>query len=271
MPSWTRVVAVVAALPLLWIGGAHAQSGANARSLDCYERLPTDPINLSLRDASTQATLRLLAQNYRVNMVVTDDVTGTVTLDFFRAPVRDVFQGILDANGLVCVRQGELLRVSTSDRLVRDEKSRADALVSRATRDADVSKRIDDAQKQAADSAIKLAESQLVQKNAELQAKRGEIRQEIIRLKYQDPGIIAKTVAAIVGIGPNVIIPPCRFKKPDDKINIEALDPTGGGHIRDQPALPAGAGEHAQPRPGRTPVGGEQLGGLHQLFEVIDA
>ena len=229
MPSWTRVVAVVAALPLLWIGGAHAQSGANARSLDCYERLPTDPINLSLRDASTQATLRLLAQNYRVNMVVTDDVTGTVTLDFFRAPVRDVFQGILDANGLVCVRQGELLRVSTSDRLVRDEKSRADALVSRATRDADVSKRIDDAQKQAADSAIKLAESQLVQKNAELQAKRGEIRQEIIRLKYQDPGIIAKTVAAIVGIGPNVIIPPCRFKKPDDKINIEALDPTGGG------------------------------------------
>ena len=128
MPSWTRVVAVVAALPLLWIGGAHAQSGANARSLDCYERLPTDPINLSLRDASTQATLRLLAQNYRVNMVVTDDVTGTVTLDFFRAPVRDVFQGILDANGLVCVRQGELLRVSTSDRLVRDEKSRADAL-----------------------------------------------------------------------------------------------------------------------------------------------
>ena len=49
-------------------------------------------------------------------MVVTDDVTGTVTLDFYRAPVRDVFQAILDANGLVCVRQGELLRVSTAAR-----------------------------------------------------------------------------------------------------------------------------------------------------------
>jgi type II secretory pathway component HofQ len=229
MPSWTRVVAVVAALPLLWIEGAHAQLGANARSLDCYERLPTDPINLSLRDASTQATLRLLAQNYRVNMVVTDDVTGTVTLDFFRAPVRDVFQGILDANGLVCVKQGELLRVSTSDRVVKDEKGRADALVSRATREADVSRRIDEAQKQAADSSIKLAESQVIQKNAELQAKRGDIRQEIIRLRYQDPGVVAKTVAAIVGIGPNVIIPPCRFKKTDDRLNIEAIDPAGGG------------------------------------------
>ncbi len=229
MPSWTRVVTALAALPLLWIGSASAQPGTTARSLDCYERLPTDPVNLSLRDASTQSTLRLLAQNYRVNMVVTDDVTGTVTLDFYRAPVRDVFQGILDANGLVCVRQGELLRVSTSDRVVKDEKGRADALVSRATREADVSRRIDEAQKQAADSAIKLAESQVVQKNAEFQAKRGDIRQEIIRLRYQDPGVVAKSVAAIVGIGPNVVIPPCRFKKSDDKINIEALDPSGGG------------------------------------------
>ena len=229
MPSWTRVVTAVAALPLLWIGSASAQPGITARSLDCYERLPTDPVNLSLRDASTQSTLRLLAQNYRVNMVVTDDVTGTVTLDFYRAPVRDVFQGILDANGLVCVRQGELLRVSTSDRVVKDEKGRADALVSRATREADVSRRIDEAQKQAADSAIKLAESQVVQKNAEFQAKRGDIKQEIIRLRYQDPGVVAKSVAAIVGIGPNVVIPACRFKKPDDKINIESVDPAGGG------------------------------------------
>lgn len=233
MSSWTRVVAVAAAvLPVFWIGAAHAQSGSMApgiRSLDCYERLPTEPVNLALRDASTQSTLRLLAQNYRVNMVVTDDVTGTVTLDFYRAPVRDVFQGILDANGLVCVKQGELLRVSTSDRLVKDEKGRADAQVSSASRASDVSRRVSDAQKQAADSAIQLANSQVTQKNAEIQSQRGEIRQEIIRLRYQDPGVVAKTVAAIVGIGPNITIPPCRFKKGEDKLNIEALDSAGGG------------------------------------------
>jgi hypothetical protein len=55
------------------------------------------------------------------------------------------------------------------------------------------------------------------------------IRQEIIRLRYQDPGVVAKTVAAIVGIGPNIVIPACRFKKGDDKLNIEAIDPAGGG------------------------------------------
>jgi len=233
MHSWTRVVAVVAALPLLWIGSAYPQSGAAPpfapRSLDCYERLPTDPVNLALRDASTQATLRLLAQNYKVNMVVTDDVTGTVTLDFYKAPVRDVFQGILDANGLVCIKQGGLLRVSTSDRIVKDERARTDALVSRATRESVVSKSIDDLQKQAADSAIKLAETQVTQKNAELQAKRGEIVQEILRVKYQDAGVIANTVAAMAGIGPNLTISPCRFKKPDDKLNVEAVDSKGGG------------------------------------------
>lgn len=232
MPSWTRVVAAAAALPLFWIGTAYPQPGSSppiTRSLDCYERLPTDPVNLALRDASTQSTLRLLAQNYRVNMVVTDDVTGTVTLDFYRAPVRDVFQGILDANGLVCVKQGELLRVSTSDRLVKDEKGRVDALVSSAAREADISRRVNEAQKQAADSAIQLAQSQVTQKNAEIQSQRGEIKQEIIRLKYQDPGVVAKTVAAIVGIGPNIVIDPCRLKKQDDKLNIEALDPEGGG------------------------------------------
>jgi type II secretory pathway component HofQ len=235
MPWWTRVVAAVAALPLFWIGTAYPQSGStppSTRSLDCYERLPTDPVNLALRDASTQSTLRLLAQNYRVNMVVTDDVTGTVTLDFYRAPVRDVFQGILDANGLVCVKQGELLRVSTSDRLVKDEKGRVDALVSSATRDADVSKRVYDARKQAADAAIELAKKQSTQKDAEIQAKRGDIRQEIIRLKYQDPGLVAQTVAAIAGISPNATeIKPCRVKKLDDKLNTEALDSTGGGGV----------------------------------------
>jgi type II secretory pathway component HofQ len=238
MPSWTRVVAAAAAaLPLFWTGTAYPQSGTTqagstplaGRTFDCYERLPTDPVNLALRDASTQSTLRLLAQNYRVNMVVTDDVTGTVTLDFYRAPVRDVFQGILDANGLVCVKQGELLRVSTSDRLVKDEKGRAEALVTSAAREAEISRRVNDVQRQAADSAVQLANSQVTQKNAEIQSQRGEIKQEIIRLRYQDPGVVAKTVAAMVGIGPNVVIPPCRFKKPDDKLNIEALDASGGG------------------------------------------
>ena len=234
MRSWTKTTLVLAAVfvlpPLLAAQAAgQALTPSAPRPSSCYDRLPIDPINLSLRDASTQSTLRLLAQNYKVNMVVTDDVTGTVTLDFFRAPVRDVFQAILDASSLVCVRQGELLRVSTADRLVKDEKGRADAQVLGATRDLEVSKRIADIQKQAADAAIQTAASEVQRKQADLLARRGDIKQEIIRLKYADAGVIAKTVAAMVGIGPNVTVSPCRIRKQDDKIAVEAVDPQGGG------------------------------------------
>jgi type II secretory pathway component HofQ len=234
MRSWTKTTLVLAAvllLPLLLASHAAGQAPTPPapRPSNCYDRLPTDPINLSLRDASTQSTLRLLAQNYKVNMVITDDVTGTVTLDFFRAPVRDVFQAILDASSLVCVRQGELLRVSTADRLIKDEKSRADAQVLGATRDLEVSKRIADIQKQAADAAVQTAASEVQRRQADLLARRGDIKQEIIRLKYADAGVIAKTVAAMVGIGPNVTVAACRLRKQDDKIAVESIDPQGGG------------------------------------------
>ena len=230
-------MAAAAALPLLWISLAFSQTQPapldptipSPRSLDCYERLPTEPVNLALREAGTQNTLRLLAQSYKVNMVVTDDVKGTVTLDFYRAPVRDVFQAILDSNGLVCVRQGELLRVSTAARLVQDERGRNDALISRVGRDADLTKRINDLQKQAADSSISLAASEVTRKNAELIAKRGEIKQEIIRLRYADPGQIGKVVAAMVGISPNATFTSCRTKKTEDKVVPEAIDSAGGG------------------------------------------
>ena len=240
MHALIRIATVAAAaLPLLWISVAFSQTQPapldptipSPRSLDCYERLPTETVNLALREAATQNTLRLLAQSYKVNMVVTDDVKGTVTLDFYRAPVRDVFQAILDSNGLVCIRQGELLRVSTAARLVQDERSRNDAIMVRAGRDADLTKRINDLQKQAADSSIQLAASEVTKKNAELIAKRGEIKQEIIRLRYADPGLISKAVAAMVGIGPNATFTACRVKKTDDanKLLPEALDPAGGG------------------------------------------
>src|SRR5207244_12984216 len=96
-------------------------------------------------------------------------------------------------------------------------------------RDLEVSKRIADIQKQAADAAIQTAASEVQRKQAELLAKRGDIKQEIIRLKYADAGVIAKTVAAMVGIGPNVTVSPCRIRKQDDKMSVEADEPQGGG------------------------------------------
>jgi type IV pilus assembly protein PilQ len=41
--------------------------------------------------------------------------------------------------------------------------------------------------------------------------------------------VIGRTVAAIVGISPNAVISACRFKKLEDKLNVEVIDSAGGG------------------------------------------
>ena len=76
------------ALVLLLTGGPLA---AQPRD-ECASRLPAERVTLNLRDASVPTALRLLAQQYKVNMLVTEDVRGQVTLDFFRVPAHDVFQ-----------------------------------------------------------------------------------------------------------------------------------------------------------------------------------
>jgi hypothetical protein len=145
--------------------------------------------------------------------------------------VRDVFQAVLDSGNLLCVRQGELLRVSTAERIVKDEKVRTDAIVAGATRDVYAKAAEDVARTAVAKAAIDRAEQEGLQKTAELLTKRGEIKQEIIRLRYADAGVLAKTVAAMVGIGANVPVASCRVRKQDDKIAVEALDQQGGGGI----------------------------------------
>ena len=66
-------------------------------------RLPAERVTLNLRDASVPTALRLLAQQYKVNMLVTEDVRGQVTLDFFRVPGARRLQAIIDAGNLRCV------------------------------------------------------------------------------------------------------------------------------------------------------------------------
>ena len=154
----------------------------------CASRLPAERVTLNLRDASVPTTLRLLAQQYRVNMLVTDDVRGQVTLDFFRVPARDVFQAVIDAANLRCVLAGDVLRVSTIARVRGEEEERVKAREGELRLEADTRKKIAEARR---------AEEEM----AELAA-RGPIREETIRLQYADAEDVARTLLGILGIAP---------------------------------------------------------------------
>jgi type IV pilus assembly protein PilQ len=172
------------ALVLLLPGGPAAAQPQDA----CASRLPAERVTLNLRDASVATALRLLAQQYKVNMLVTEDVRGQVTLDFFRVPAHDVFQAIIDAGNLRCVVSGDVLRVSTMTRLRTEEEDRVKAREGELRLEADTRRKIVEARR---------AEEEL----AEL-AGRGPIREETIRLQYADAEDVAKTLQGILGILP---------------------------------------------------------------------
>ena len=172
------------ALVLLLPGGPAAAQPQDA----CASRLPAERVTLNLRDASVPTALRLLALQYKVNMLVTEDVRGQVTLDFFRVPAHDVFQAIIDAGNLRCVVSGDVLRVSTMTRLRTEEEDRVKAREGELRLEADTRRKIVEARR---------AEEEL----GELAA-RGPIREETIRLHYADAEDVAKTLQGILGILP---------------------------------------------------------------------
>jgi type IV pilus assembly protein PilQ len=179
--AWVKSLLAVAVL-LAGLGSAAAQQPQD----DCLARLPGDRVTLNLREANIQTTLRLLAQQYRVNMVVTDDVKGVVTLDFFKVPARQVFESIIEAGNLRCVVAGEVLRVSSIGRVRAEEEARNKA------RDAQL--RLE------ADTRRKIIEAKQAEEKAAALAARGPVREEIIRLRYADAEEVARTLAGILGI-----------------------------------------------------------------------
>src|SRR5215472_14933211 len=156
-----------------------AATSAVAQSELCLARLPMDRVTLNLRDANVQTTLRLLAQQYRVNMVVTDEVKGSVTLDFFKVPAREVFGSILEAANLRCTVAGEIMRVSTAARARLEEEEREKRDAARAAADAAIAKQRAEAELARARAVREAA------KDAQLLA-RGPVQEEILRLRYAD-------------------------------------------------------------------------------------
>ncbi len=69
-------------------------------------------INVELKDASIHEVLRLLSDVGHVNIVVAENVTGTVTVRMRNVPWDQALDTVLQAKGLGMVRQGNMIRVA---------------------------------------------------------------------------------------------------------------------------------------------------------------
>jgi len=78
-------------------------------------------ISLDFKDADVQNVLRVIAEVSGLNIVATDDVTGRVTLHLADVPWDQALDVVLNSNRLKMVREGNVVRVSTVER-VREEQ-----------------------------------------------------------------------------------------------------------------------------------------------------
>jgi type IV pilus assembly protein PilQ len=69
-------------------------------------------IDLDLKDADIHNVLRLLADVGRVNVITSDNVSGTVTIRMRNVPWDQALEVVLQSKNLGMVRQGNLLRVA---------------------------------------------------------------------------------------------------------------------------------------------------------------
>jgi len=186
------MIRVAAALALCLLA---VVSPAMAQSQDaCRDRLPTEPTTVELRGADVQTTLRILAERYRINVLVSPDVTGLVTVSLFEVPVRDAFEAMVRSAGLMCVVRDGILVVAPAERLRKEAEVAREQQRKESQGDADARKKLVEARKE----EIALAEAQA----------RGPLREETVRLVYADATEVVKTLIGILGLPPTGFLTP---------------------------------------------------------------
>jgi len=91
---------------------------------EAARKLPTKPINLTMRQADLKAVLRAMAKAVNRPILVKNDLKGDVSVDFRQVPWDQAFTGLLKAHGLSYVWEGNLVRVMTSEDLERELKQK---------------------------------------------------------------------------------------------------------------------------------------------------
>ncbi len=88
------------------------------------KKLPTKPINLTMRQADLKAVLRAMAKSVNYNLLVKNDLKGEISVDFRSVPWDQAFTGLLRTYGLTYVWEGSVIRVMTIEDVEQELKQK---------------------------------------------------------------------------------------------------------------------------------------------------
>lgn len=81
-------------------------------------------ITVDFKDAELSNVLRLLSDQYGINIIAGDDVKGTVTVRLKDVSLEGALNSILNANGYGYFKEGNIYRVAALDQLAADQESK---------------------------------------------------------------------------------------------------------------------------------------------------
>jgi type IV pilus assembly protein PilQ len=154
-------------------------------------------ISFDFKDADVVNLLRILAAESTKNIVIGEDVKGKMSITLRNVPWDLAFQTVLDTKGLQKVERDGVIRIVSSDQLLKEREATARVEESKLKAENDIRTKTAEA---------KLKEQEAIDKQraaeaafAEAQA-RGPLREETIRLAYADPVELVKTLQGILGL-----------------------------------------------------------------------
>lgn len=106
---------LIAALVFLFISNPHASLAQQ------------QTISLDLKDADVVKTIQRLAEIGDLNVVISQEVKGTVTVRLFNVPVEDALEILLQTAGLTMVQKDSVIGILPLKTLLHLDKQQAEA------------------------------------------------------------------------------------------------------------------------------------------------
>jgi type IV pilus assembly protein PilQ len=125
-PAWQGPVRSMQADPsrvapytgLNQLAGPSTRSGPRGK-----KRYRGRKINVDIKDGDIHNVLRVLAKTGNVNIVTSDEVSGTVTMHLKLVPWDQALDMVLRTKGLDMVREGDIIRVAPSEMIAQEREA----------------------------------------------------------------------------------------------------------------------------------------------------
>jgi type IV pilus assembly protein PilQ len=220
------VVAMLALGLLAAVGTGHGQGVAPAPG---GERL----ISLEFKDADVVNLLRVLAAESGRNMVIGDDVKGTMSISLRNVPWTLALQTILEARGLERIDRDGVIRIVSLEQLTKEREARARMEEAKVKAEVEIRTKKAEAELKEREVLLKDQETEQRRRRADAAAAealaRGPLTEAAIRLLYADPGDVANTLQGLLALGTQDI-PSCREEIKGKERDTRTLRlGTGGG------------------------------------------